>query len=280
MGNLQKPILGRFSVLPTPPLQVINQPTFIRTLDESNSISPNTSAALSTGDEVDSFSHYPQLRFFDLSAEGLYALDVGVRIQKKKKNEKAAKSNADSSSVETAAADTTEAGEHAASSFISPGWVVGMAQSDPYALFETQPPELLAARQPVKTEVVFQTLEPAWKVTPVVSLRAKDYEGVSKGSIVVHLFDYDSVGKHDIIGQVKFSLQEIIEGAAAALNGDGIFAFERDVVCFGIVHGVLRGKVEVNVPTPDGNFPFAKRCIEDPALKAPAPRSGCGCAVS
>jgi hypothetical protein len=96
---------------------------------------------------------------------------------------------------------------------------------------------------------------------------------------VLTILDHDTYGSHDVIGQVKFSFQEL---AAAAAEGGGIFAFERDVVHFGLVHGVLRGKIEVNIPAPDGSYPFAKRCIDDPCLEsAPIASMGCcSCSVS
>ena len=114
-----KPILGRFSVAPSPELQVVNQPTFLKIKDEFDSsggggggggaAAARPSAAeggAAEGAEVNCFSHYPQLRFFDLSAEGLFALDVGLHIMKKKKAEAAANASKSDNATAAAAAAT------------------------------------------------------------------------------------------------------------------------------------------------------------------------------
>ena len=158
------------------------------------------------------------------------------------------------------------------------GWTLGIAKSDPYVVVSTFPPQLKAAAVAVRTETIGQTLNPRWESTPVLSLRAGDLPTlVSAGCVRLSVFDYDATSSDDLIGYVEFSMAELVASAAKAT--DGIVAFKRGVVGFGHVRGALSGKIEVNLPGPDGQFPHAKRCVDDSATLKAKPPAAC-CSIS
>jgi hypothetical protein len=157
----------------------------------------------------------------------------------------------------------------------SGAWTVGLAKSDPYVVVSAYPPQLKAAAAAVRTETKAQTLNPRWEAQPVLSLRAADFATLAPtGGVRLSVFDYDAASADDLIGCVEFTFAEL--WAAAAKSSDGIVRFKRDVVGFGQLCGALSGKVEVNLPGPDGAFPYAARCVDDSAtLKAKAPAACC-----
>ena len=189
-----KPIIGLFSVLPTA------KPALLF----------GAQAAL------------PQLKFFDLKARDLTAMDIGVTLQSRK-----------------------------VYGFTVP--TVGKAKSDPYVVAHCFPPDLRAAESDVRTKWIYQTLNPDWKETLMLSLRASSFATLSQCSVKLSVFDYDVGNAHDLIGSVDFSFEEL-EAAAAGANG-GVFEFQRDIVGFGKVQGSLSGKIDVRIPTKDGTFP-------------------------
>ncbi len=62
----------------------------------------------------------------------------------------------------------------------SRGWVVGKAKSDPYVVCATLPPALKAARVPIRTKHIYQTLNPTWDEALVLSLKAADFLSLKK----------------------------------------------------------------------------------------------------
>mmetsp|Transcript_60463 Transcript_60463/g.121340 ORF Transcript_60463/g.121340 Transcript_60463/m.121340 type:complete len:698 (+) Transcript_60463:54-2147(+) len=292
-----KPVLGRFSVFPTPkPGNLPTAPPFTNgPAGEVPPSSPSTRA--STSAAAGNFPFFPQLKFFDLKAMDLTAMDTGVTLQKMPdKTDNAASTSmddddengdddGDAASVSGVSVAFTSA--QVKPGFTAPpkrarGWTIAAAKSDPYVVVDTFPAALKAASAEVKTEVKRQVLNAVWDSAPVLSLRANSWEELREGGVRLTVFDNDVGSEDDVIGVVEFSFEEFASAAddetGVGVGGGGVVAFKRDVVNNGRLQGILTGKIEVNIPGPSGKFVHKSRCVDDTKIlnaRSGAPRQCC-----
>jgi hypothetical protein len=252
-------IIARFSITPTPKVNLCDWPSFNGT----------------------GFDHFPQLKFFDLHAYDLEAMDEGLTFQQKEATrddeEEVTASSPHPPPPPGAAADvesksTGSKSPSSQSQSKSKGWTLGTAKSDPYCVIHTSPPQLKAAASDIKTETIMQALSPTWISEPVLSLKVAQAEPLRNASFQITVLDYDALNADDVIGSADFTFEEVI----ANKDANGIYSFERDCVFKGNIRGTICGKIEVNLPNFDGTFPHKGRCIDDKRLTlVPKPASCC-----
>jgi hypothetical protein len=259
-----KPIVARFGITPTAKTPTCEWPSY----------------------NGHGFDFFPQLKFFELRARDLEAMDEGLTLQQTEAKQKSfmqAKqasfaAQAKQQEEEAAAAGGGGGGdnvEEPKKAEKARGWTIGAAKSDPYCLIHTFPPKLKASPKDLKTETVMQALSPTWDAQPILSLKVANSEPLKNASFKISVIDYDALNADDVIGSAEFTFQELLEGQ----DEKGIFMFERDVVFKGNVRGIVCGKIEVNIPDFKGNFPHKNRCIDDKSLTVVTKPATC-CTIS
>ena len=92
-------------------------------------------------------------------------------------------------------------------------------KSDPYLIVYRQLPGNTWT-EVYRTEVVMNTLDPVWK--PLSTTAQKLCNGDFKKPIKIECYDYDSVGKHDLIGYNTVCLEELVK------IGSSFLVYEND----------------------------------------------------
>lgn len=242
-----KPVRALISVEPSPPVQLLH--------------------SVPTG-----MARFPQLKFFNLRAKGLAALDTGVVLTKQTLEEE--------EEEEEEPGSLGGSGKRRKRRTVRQSMRMERAKSDPYIIFKPHPPDLFLPHQRgLRTEHIRQTLDPVWRSEPLCSCRAGTYEELAKAHLTLQLMDFDVIGQHDLIGTVTLALADV---CAAADSQEGLYHFTADVMRYSTKHGTLSGSVEVNTPGPSGEFRWHERLVEDHEGGLTVANCGgtCSCTIS